>query len=1434
MKKSLKKSILTALLAVFVITATVCVFAFAEETATETVYDTKIDLPRYVYDTSISDATLGVGSKIALPVATIYDCVNTSINGVPTALTVLHDGVAVQGFDKATDYGKDFVLSTAGKYEFVYSQRDCDQTESQSFTVVAVENVPSIDCTQRLPYTTLDGYTLEVDKTSFVLDGQNVDTDIFVYFPNGNAYKYQSVQLTEKGLYQVEYRTEYNGKVYRYVKDIYVYGANFTYQGKGLAQYGLSTFSSQLADIDKTKADAGKMGEVSGVNVTLQKNAVLCYDNLVDLSQIGADEKLVEFYVAPTGAINVYFYVQLVDENDPDNYVSVMFSSYRDTGTTYRTWLNASASGLGEYVGVYHVTNPAVCYVNRPFGGSYIGSDISGVDPSRKQFYQPLAFAYDETQMQVKGMSTATGIVADFDDVETYFERVYDANGALAPRTGYFPKAWKGFSTDKVYVKLYAEGDFNNLDVTITKIGNDVLEPSFRSALQPTTYLQKAIWNNGSYTFDGNNVPNYGEADFSVPYTTALNGKQGLNLCFTNYETFTFNSLIDLNKYSFNSASDVVNNKIISFFGYAEGSSATTNTKIYVDLIDENNPDNYLSVLFNRCQEGQIVYAYTAVPSIGQKFVGLNSETEFGTNNYGTAHVERYTSTSGAKTTTCIDECRGSAVVSVHYRELSFAYDQTTKRVYTYNAGTPWLIADLDDNTTKCQILANGTTNQTTMVENAWQGFSSSKVYLRIRTEGTHEGNLHLLVTQIGDVDLSAIDECQTQQQNLSLSLFSDYDTDSLPNAIVGQSYNLPKATCNDLAGNNIAVKVVVEKPNGAQIIVKDDAFIPDTVGKFTVHYKATDKFGFVTKKSLSVFAVSKQSVEELSVDVDGLSLNVTTGVQFDLPTFVVSGGIGNSNVIVNVLFDGQVVDTFDANKILSYLLTRNGNYTFNYVATDFVGQTATTDVTVTATASENPLFVGEADLPQVMFNGWTYNLPQLYAVDYVLSEPKTMLAKVKVFDDNERVLDGNVYVPSVNQNKQVTIRYFVDTTSGHSHKDYTVDVRIGNEGDTLNALNYFTASGATLTYSENGVVVNATQNNACVTFSNKLLVSSIGFGFNFNINKSTNNYERLNIYLQDSVDKSVTIKLSLIKPAMPTEQSDNANIVTDFQINNVKKSYSLNGSWWNDSRAFDIAYSPATQCLESSNGLNVRVDTTLDGNEFHGFASNYVYVTFELVGVEQSSQVTLTKICNQSLSANNVNEDWTAPQIAILGEYGGFVLKGQTVFINRALTGDVFSQSAEITVKVQCPNGTATSVDGISLNNADASRSYEFVANDYGNYTVTYTGYDSFRNKATMVYSVYVNDVTGPQISIGNIPQQIWLNNGTATLTLPTITATDDSGCECQIKINFKNPLGIMTEVTDGKLTFNGKGVYVLYVDAYDNSGNVTVQTVEIIAKGE
>ena len=139
--------------------------------------------PRYIYDTSISDGVLGVGSTLALPKAIIQNSLNGN-DVASAAVTILYNGTVVEGYNETELYSNDFTFANAGNYDIIYSYAHSSETPKDYYRLNVTQDAPVIKATERTPYTVATNTEIKLPQLEMTFNGAAVDYVVNLYNPS--------------------------------------------------------------------------------------------------------------------------------------------------------------------------------------------------------------------------------------------------------------------------------------------------------------------------------------------------------------------------------------------------------------------------------------------------------------------------------------------------------------------------------------------------------------------------------------------------------------------------------------------------------------------------------------------------------------------------------------------------------------------------------------------------------------------------------------------------------------------------------------------------------------------------------------------------------------------------------------------------------------------------------------------------------------------------------------------------------------------------------------------------------------------------------------------------------------------------------------------------------------------------------------------------
>lgn len=679
-----------------------------------------------------------------------------------------------------------------------------------------------------------------------------------------------------------------------------------------------------------------------------------------------------------------------------------------------------------------------------------------------------------------------------------------------------------------------------------------------------------------------------------------------------------------------------------------------------------------------------------------------------------------------------------------------------------------------------------------------WSGFKSGKARLGITADKYVRSSVKasFMLTKIKGVDFTAERFGDTDAPEITI----DTPYAVAPTAKVGTAYPIPQATAHDDYSGNVSVSTAVyynyASDSAFNIQISNGSFTPDRIGNYTVVYTAKDGSGNVTSREMTVRA--EKVIPPITIELSAPEVTTcTVGTLVNAADAEVSGGSGKASVKTEVIFGGAATEIKD-----KFRPEKSGTYTVKYTATDYIGQTATKEYTVTVTPSDIPVFVDEPTLPKYFIAGCEYDL-SAYAYKFSDSDKERVDATLTVTDANGENVVSGAYVPKVAKTgDEVTVAFKAgDATLVRKIKCIIPFVE---DGDMLklHMENYFVTDDAIVASKQDGVTVTAKQSGGSTTaFVNKLVAN----GFNINLRAlPTSGITGLKITLTDSLDVTESVTLDI------TANGNIATASTRFGSAEITSGFTNNSN----SNDFNIVYNDGAFTV---GGASVSVGDIR-------FSSHFVYVTVESVGESDNAAYDVLDINEQPFSDSST--DRIKPKIAIIGSYDGSAKYEEQFRIPTAVAGDVLDANCTLTLTVRTPSGeTATSVDGISLENVSADREYFINAAQYGQYLVSYTSRDTFNERDNrLTYAVTVEDREKPTIKF-NTAFEDSVKVG-ELIVIPDYTVSDNVSSDITVIKYIVTAGGTLVELEGESNAFrpSGAGTYEIRIIVKDEAGNVTM----------
>ena len=689
-----------------------------------------------------------------------------------------------------------------------------------------------------------------------------------------------------------------------------------------------------------------------------------------------------------------------------------------------------------------------------------------------------------------------------------------------------------------------------------------------------------------------------------------------------------------------------------------------------------------------------------------------------------------------------------------------------------------------------------------------WRGFPSGYARLSITAGDYKNAFADFCITEIFGVDLRK-ETYETETPIITAETDGIYT--EMPKAVKGGSYPVPNATAFDNYCGNTAVKTSVYYNYGASnavsVPIENGRFVTAREGTYAIAYDAVNSRGKRAQKILWVECVSELPAITITGDIIGTTQQATCGIEtkVSFDGLTLAGGSGNKTVRVYTEFNGAIEEInggFRPDEV--------GDYTVKFVATDYIGQTCTACYTVSATASDTPVFVDEPILPAYFIEGGEYTVPEVYANDYSSGKLSRVVATVTI--DDRSYSAGDTFIPTAKVNKEVVHVTFACKGATYG-KDVTVIKPYITEGDgedasdNLHMENYFVGSGIVCEPNVNSITVKASEQDGGFTFANALLAEN--FTMRLRGIQDSAKFGGLYISFADSEDanKSVTAKIENTGSSA-TVRLGGEKVSLDYGF--------VNGG------TFTLGMRKSAFTVDTT---SINVKTYDSGKSFEGFPSGKLMLSVSFYDAEANARFNVLSINGQSMT--NMTIDRNGPKIAVLGEYGGTVGYGEIRTLPVAAASDVLTPFVKsFTLTVTDPEGNvATDMTGKQLRNVDPSVAYTVKFDKYGQYNVRYAATDKNRGSTTnFFYTFMVVDEIAPVITLTS--KTVTAAKIGDAIALPDFTVSDNVTATENIKIlkYVMNPHGELITLPDASNSIRcaTAGEYEFRLIAVDEAGNM------------
>ena len=294
------------------------------------------------------------------------------------------------------------------------------------------------------------GEYFAVPSAQITCDGTTLNAKAVIRMPSGELVQGETIHLTQGGIYTIEYRAVFDGKVKSIEKTFTVQTPLFySTTGKSEAYYG----------VDSSQYQTG----ISGVTLSLADGDIVEYGDIIDLNE--SDGSFLEFFVLPSDGAGTNdarkIVVTLTDVYNPEIQLSVIMQCAAGS-TSGDTWF-------------FDYTYVQAGGQNQTPAGFEVGT---GKIHKGNEFGAP-------TRFSMYGMHGATSAIGNETLKLTYNakENVVYANTTpviCMSDLEAFDNPWDGFTTGEVRMSLYGGNYIRpTANLMITKVGVNAINNDF-------------------------------------------------------------------------------------------------------------------------------------------------------------------------------------------------------------------------------------------------------------------------------------------------------------------------------------------------------------------------------------------------------------------------------------------------------------------------------------------------------------------------------------------------------------------------------------------------------------------------------------------------------------------------------------------------------------------------------------------------------------------------------------------------------------------------------------------------------------------------------------------------------------------------------------------------------------------------------------------
>lgn len=965
--------------------------------------------------------------------------------------------------------------------------------------------------------------------------------------------------------------------------------------------------------------------------------------------------------------------------------------------------------------------------------------------------------------------------------------------------------------TEASFKVIMPDGSCTDSDtLTLNKTGNYTIEYFAKVGGTVLKETKSFVVLGSLFTIDGN-----GYSEYITDSTTSISG---VYFSLNDGATIRYNDIVDLNSLWKTKASDSTSLFKLVHMPSVIGESDIS--RFDVTLTDAYDDTKTVTLRYKQ-PTGNTSYTYVDATFGDGRYCGFNaagtSDKEYGVDGYnGTIKAffdhKTYGTTLRASFTggTQDSPVDASKCTGVKYDTLNNVLWATNEDAFYNN-----VITDLEN---------------TEIYGSKFDGFTSGLVKVSITPVTFNKASWGVFISEFAGKAITEKDNkdfLPSRQPDLSVD-FGEYDDNNIPAVKTGSAYTLFNATAYDFTDGGIPVDVRVfygyRNAKKVQVAIENGKFTPRYAGVYTVEYEATNSYGISTKKTVEIMAIDGMDKLQMDLTESGepdytqaVSAGTTVTAFTQYPTF--TNNLGNVDLMVTAVCKEapSVKYELNAKNKYSFIPTVSGTYEIVYQFSDYSEQ-QTVIKTFVVEKSDIVYYETNGVYPEYLIKNGIYNFAFVKSYTLETGKPVEKDTVLGVYDNSGALIPvtGNLTISEefIDENNTVTFAYYPKNVENANKQVITRPVvDTGLYTPALQMQNYFITNTGDITFeaTEDGILCDLNElsdGKASFTFINTLMANPLALEiYPYAKGENLQAFDKLNAYLYDSWDDEHFIKVSLVKGV-------NA---WNAMLNDGGESY-LCESFEEKTDRFYINFNSYKARLMLNNSLTYE-DVCFYGTQTPALFEHGIRLVVEIEGAEGCDGIRVASVNGMKMSASK-SDKTPAVVDASRDNNKGEKQLGEIVTLYPFAVYDVISPyiSATLTVRLLLPNGTyedVKSVDGITLNNVDPTKEYQFKLKKYGTYSVKIALEDrnSWNKEGRYEYSIFVVDYTKPVITFANVSNTAKVGS---LFKMPKFTVDLEN---YDYIVLIKDVNGFMQNVKDTNYTFTEKGVYTVTVMVYDTT---------------